>query len=102
MKKPTTKKQARAVRIRFDLTLGFDHLFHDIPAALDASVIRRLRTVLVNELARENIGVIELLPGGDTEMSVDFRYQTLPPPGEATDGPDAPPVSRMRRTPVKS
>lgn len=94
MKKPTTKKQARAVRIRFDLTIGFDHLFHDIPAPLDASVIRRLRTVLVSELA--------LLPGGDTEMSVDFRYQTLPTPGEATDGPDAPPVSRMRRTPVKS
>jgi len=96
-KPPTTKKQARAVRIRFDLTIGFDHLFSDLPPALDADMIRRLRTVLVTELAREHIGVVELLPGGDTEMSVDFRYRTLPAPGEATDGPDVPPVSRMRK-----
>lgn len=101
MKKPTTKKQARAVRIRFDLTVGFDHLFSKIPEGLNAELIRLLRTGLVSEMARENIGVVELLPGGETEMSIDFRYATLPAPGEATDGPDAPPVSRMRRTNMK-
>lgn len=101
MKKPGTKKQARAVRLRFDITIGFDHLFNDLPPALNSEMIGRLRRVIVNELARENIGVVEMLPGGDTEMSIDFRYQTIPTPGEATPGPDAPPVSRMRKTPLK-
>jgi hypothetical protein len=88
-KKPK-QNETRAVRIRFDVSVGFDHHFSHIPLSVED--IEAVNRAVGDTLAARNIGVIEVLPGGSTKLTLDMRHRELP------TEPETAPVSRMRRT----
>lgn len=88
------KTKTRAVRIKIDMSVGFNRLFDTLPITRETA--SKLTMVVAQFLANEGIGVTDLLAGGDTKLSLDMRYRTLPPPDEATKGPDVP-LSKLRK-----
>lgn len=88
-KKPK-QNETCSVRIRIDMSVGFDHYFSQIP--LTAADIDDVTREIGALLARKNIGVTQVNAGGSTKLTLDMRHRELPAEEETV------PVSRMRRS----
>lgn len=88
-KKPK-QNETCSLRIRIDMSVGFDHFFDKIP--LTAADIEDVTREIGAVLAKKNIGVVQVNAGGSTKLTLDMRHRELPAEEETV------PVSRMRRT----
>ena len=88
-KKPK-QNETCSVRIRIDLSMGFDHYFSQLP--ITAADIDDVTRAVGDVLARKNIGVTQVNAGGSTKLTLDMRHRELPAEEETV------PVSRMRRS----